>query len=194
MLEHTFHLCKALTFAIFFLCVWKILHLYSFCSVYCGCYLYPVSTLLCNAGVKSHKLYSSGSFARFHQWTTLAGDVEEGEKPPLTHFFFFLLWVVALEAAVPLPLSLLFKWYSPPLFLLLRWQLVPRRGPSSLVSLGFGKVAGSCLLQSLIWVSETTSFHFSHLSTLGNQFPLLNFLWHSKCVFCFFDWNVISQN
>lgn len=73
----------------FFLCVWKILHLYSFCSVYCGCYLYPVSILLCNAGVKSHKLYSSGSFARFHQWTTLAGDVEEGEKPSLTHFFFF---------------------------------------------------------------------------------------------------------
>lgn len=56
--------------------------------------------------------------------------------------FFFLLWVVALEAAVPLPLSQLFKWYSPPLFLLLRWQLVPRWGPSSLVSLGFGKVAG----------------------------------------------------
>lgn len=127
----------------FFFCVWKILHLYSFRSVYCGCYLYPVSILLCNAGVKSHKLYSSGSFARFHQWTTLAGDVEEGEKPSLTHFFFFfLLWMVALEAAVPLPLSQLFKWYSPPLFLLLRWQLVPRWGPSSLVSLGFGKLAG----------------------------------------------------
>lgn len=164
--------------------------------MYCGCYLYPVSTLLCNAGVESHKLYSSGSFARFHQWTTLAGDVKEGEKPPLIHFFSFLLWVVALEAAVPLPLSQLFKWYSPPLFLLLRWQLVPRWGPPSLVSPGFGKVAGlgavSC--SYLFGFLRLPPFIFSSLSTLGNQFPLLNFLWNSKCVCCFFDWNVISQN
>lgn len=105
----------------------------------CSVAVISILVQLCFAMLGSRvTLYPSGSFARFGQRRTLAGD-EEGEGreafgPLLTHFFLlFFGGVVSLEGAVSLPLLQLFKSYPPPLFLLLRWQLVPRWGLPSWV-------------------------------------------------------------
>lgn len=92
MLTHIFDLCKALTFAILFCKRSHIYLVFALCTVAVIYILFQ----LCNAGAEIHKLHSSGSFARLHQWRTLAAEEEwEGGTPSglFSPIFFFLRWL-----------------------------------------------------------------------------------------------------